>query len=1217
MTLGPLPSKTNLAAKTPGDSSSVEKNPEQTPAKTQSSAPAVQKLSQYFDKIEAALPKSWRAYPFIPKLLSGVETWTGKVLRLDAPTPPPPKSVGEQWLEALPQIMDHLHIVDFDVHYLRFSDNIVGNPEASKEFRDELMRFSEYQPKYLTDPITGEFLLDKDGNKIHAPPPKPSVIIPETVYGRAHFEVRPIVDKAGNPIIDPKDGSQLSLLTSAVLDYQGGEARKKLDPVPIGKKGRLKLDPGYLEVDCFTAVTPPTMTYNFGLGPNSVLTVGDDGDTKYGNACINRKPGEDVVTTPFDSVMLAPPKPKQGMNYDWMFYFQMIQDTAWQRFLNKYIDTKRGDKFLWANNPTFGFTDPEHFKKLGIRYNTWPRHPGDIARFFSPLFDKDQREELQSNSWFFNPNTHYLDRNHKVQKSPYDEKKREKLNAERRELGLPIVPAPRGPAVDWVFTSLINTLKAMMGTAEGKYSYAAFRGHFDPITFLKDLPIGNLRISPETDVQVRFAVEPVEETIDGQKIIRAREVLKVKLEPLSLGKDSKLKFGPYTLYIKDALAVDKIEFTIPWDQVYTNLAENKSILKPDIEGIRVEVAGLKGQALALINHETKYRISLDQFEIKEVSWNKLEASGESFSGLQLAGLTVNNFKFRDTLRRARPWERKEPLISLSNAEIQNLIMPTPGEDGKIKVVARGMKTWVTPEEKKEAEERGEEASSLAFNLPQFHLKTEQATIPKALFTMDPNSQALALRIPRIDSEGSLEWIPLENDKSKRPMEKLAMRGHSTLSGLVVKREVRDKETEYQLGFRYQGSIHETEFKSKLLAQNGGSGTAKLTMQEGETLHELNGSFRLKAQQPTDPDKKITTDYRLALNLPYAAIEIGAEENPVVVMKPDEETPPSTLRHAHLVLSPGKMHLDADVDIHAQELHAPDTELRFKGLTIEPHLYNVDVVGSLNLDLTPKGFKLENGGEIPLQANFELANSQFKHEPYSETELIENPERKVIGTNLKVDTAKVSLGHLQKLYFEKVPNGKGAITGRMTQLEAEDFMASGFEGGGEIWVYTFLWDWLPGVFPAFGKKSGETKRKPGWPKPPDPKTLVAHLDPEVQAELKSPSLPGGYKNFLRLAKISIGPSERYPEDPGLSDIYAEDFVGYARESGGNGQYIAFGIPDVSVKQVRRDPKDFESPVHRLVKNKGEIFLLGFLNNPDRHYSLKFISKTKTYRPSTSK
>ncbi len=516
--------------------------------------------------------------------------------------PAKPNTVTAQdWFQVLPAIGDAVLRADFDAYNLPFSRNVVGNPEASSR----MMRSSEYKPKH--GKYAGTY-----------------VEIPEGVFGRAHAEIRPI------------KGSDESLITRVTLDYQGGEVKFHL---PKFKK----LPLGHLELDCFTAVTPPTMTFDFSQGANSVRSIGKDGDLKYENGCIKRKRSKDVATTPWESEAPPPPKTKTGKNPDWMFYFQPIESTLGQTIVRRYINRNHrngkfmGGLFLWANNPTFGFTDKSHFEKLGIRENSWPRKLGDLFRFFSPLFDGQKREALKQNAPFLNPNTEYLDAEGKRQKIPDDPLEIQRLNKERKKLGLEEIPRSRGPAVDWVFTDLFNDPVRMAATPANRWPAMNLRLQFKPNTELQ-LPVGKIRIQPNTDVKIAYRSSPVKTKIDGKERVRARTVLSLDFGPLALGKTD-LRIGDFTFHVGKNLKVEHLHISIPFEQEYS--PDGKSWkLSPNRNAIKVQMTGLHGEDIHLKDGNRGATYSMESFDLKSLtlkhqkSW--AQAKLEGLSGKKLS-----------------------------------------------------------------------------------------------------------------------------------------------------------------------------------------------------------------------------------------------------------------------------------------------------------------------------------------------------------------------------------------------------------------------------------------------------------------------------------------------------------------------------------------------------------------------------------------------------
>lgn len=484
------------------------------------------------------------------------------LLFFQPPAGPSQNSPGEQ-AEALGKFGDAVLRADVDFYNLPFSRNAVGNAKASSG----LARFSEYHPKHL-------------------PHPKPNAIIPRETFGRAHAEVRPI------------RGTKESLLTRFVLDYQGGEVFSIL-PKPLRP----------LEIDCFTAVTPPTLEYDRSFKDRkAVRKIGRDGSVKYQNACREGK-----LATPFDSV--AAPPPKTGNNPDWMFYFQPVRDTGRAKILEGFINRRVGALWLWASNPTYGFTDPTHYERFGIRYNTWPRRLGDLLRFFGPWLDAELRETLKQKAPYLNPNQEYLDAHGKRQSIPTDPAELAALNKERKTRGLPPVPRSRGPAVDWTFSDLLKDPERLKATPADRYPSISARIQLRPGSILPLPEMGWLKLGEKNEIRFSYRIYPKEIVVGGKKEFRVFGEIRLQAGPLEIS-GADLRLGPYRLQLRNGLKVDRLDLRLPMEYLPD---------RPDRPGSwrvgagSVEIGGGKARGVHL--HSPVGQIRIAMAELKQASFH--------------------------------------------------------------------------------------------------------------------------------------------------------------------------------------------------------------------------------------------------------------------------------------------------------------------------------------------------------------------------------------------------------------------------------------------------------------------------------------------------------------------------------------------------------------------------------------------------------------------
>lgn len=496
-----------------------------------------------------------------------------------------PAAAWEERAEALGKIGDAVLRADVDFYNVPFSGNVVGNPKANPGVH----RFSEYHPK-------------------HWKHPKPSIFIPPETYGRAHAEVRPI------------RGSGESLITRFTLDYRGDEVYSIL-PKPLRP----------LAIDCFTALTPPTISYDraFDKRDKTIKKIGKDGSLRYQNACREKR-----LATPFLSEAAPPPGSARGREADWMFYFQPLRNTLRNRILERYINRRVGALWLWASNPTYGFTDPKQYERFGIRYNTWPRRLGDLLRFFGPWLEADSRESLRQAAPFLNPNSEYLDGKGLRQKIPEDPAALAALNARRKSAGLPPVPVSRGAPVDWTFSELLNDPHRLAATPADRFPGISARLQFKPGSELALPGVGSLALGASTEVFVDYRLIKVDAPAPGGS--RARAELSITLRPLDLGPLDLHLFG-FRLRAK-SIRAQAITWTLPLEAAFA--AEDKKWkLRPDWIRESIRIQGLKAEGLEIQSAKSSFRATLGQARIASLRYGPKEGKIEfSARGIKVQDL---------------------------------------------------------------------------------------------------------------------------------------------------------------------------------------------------------------------------------------------------------------------------------------------------------------------------------------------------------------------------------------------------------------------------------------------------------------------------------------------------------------------------------------------------------------------------------------------------
>lgn len=551
------------------------------------------------------------------------------------------------FLDALPAVADAIERADVDFYDLPFSRNVVGRPDKSSG----LKRFSEYKSK-------------------EGPYTPPQIEIDRAIFGRAHGEIRPI------------KGTSESLITRVALDYQGGEVLYH-----VYRKEKYL---GPLELDCFTSVTPPTMEYDFSLGSRSPTKIGKDGNTRYENACIKRKPGEDLQATDFYSEAKAPPKIRGSQNPDWMFYFQPNESTLWQTMMRRYTNKKMGALWLWAFNPTFGLVDRKHYEALGIRYNTMPRKFGDLIRLFSPLWDPKRGPKLRHNAPFLNPNNEYLACDGTRQKTPKDVGDLLTLNKELRACGRPEAPRSRGPAVDWIFMDLMDDPDRMAATPVDRWPRLKLRVKFKPGTVLR-LPVGNISVQPDTELTVSYRAAPTVKTVNGKKQVRAQAILSLSVGPLNLGK-SKLDLDSFGLTVGENLHADRLEFQFPFVQVYDGeIQEDGTVaektkrgwkLSPNPAGIQLQIRGLQGRDIQFDDRQRGVTYNLGEVHLLELKLSNDQDWAEAL----LRGLRAKDLEVEHEVGSIHLDSASVPKLELKarhDLEEMRVVMPQLSSHGEI------------------------------------------------------------------------------------------------------------------------------------------------------------------------------------------------------------------------------------------------------------------------------------------------------------------------------------------------------------------------------------------------------------------------------------------------------------------------------------------------------------------------------------------------------
>ncbi len=1028
----------------------------------------------------------------------------------------PPKKATSGWLEALPEIMEAVERADIDFYHIPFSRNVVGNPEASSG----LVRFSEYHPK-------GQ------------PYIKPSVIIPHEISGAAHLEIRPV------------EGSQESLITRATIDYEGNKPLNIL----FGETT--------LEIDCITGITSPVIDYDESFsGRKAVEGVskrrGQRGDFQYENACRDRDDNGHPSTTSFDSTAEAPETANGYSSPHWLFYFDTVKKSLGHRALEHHPDF-----FLWATNPAFGFTDPQHYEKLGIPYNTWPRKPGDIIRFFSPMFTREGREKLYHEAPYFNPNSEFIgqywDKNGQRlplptdyreivainearkaecqelksenaeeqcddpslwpigrQKLPDDPARIAKINqqiraecetltaAGQQDSCVDEIPRPRGPSFDWFFGDFIQFPERMAATPEDQWPSIKTHLRFKPGTVL-NLPVGTATLQHDTDITLVYSLRLITEEVDGKKVVKPEAHISFEIKNLNLGKTD-ITVGGYRINVDQQIHIDSMKFSVPRNRV-TN-ADGEGAWVTDKGRAELTLEGLRASDIEFIDENRSISLAIEQAQLESLHYNYgTDAKGENELVASLKNLTGTNLQLRH-------------------------------EMGAVSI--------------------------------------RSATIPEAVLGSSEDFSQLSVRIPSVRSEGDLVIQPQNGHTSRIEME-----GASELSHIKIDRNVQGPRITDTFTFRVQGSIPQA------VLSNPNFGELKLSMNERSTLHQLSGSFFGKAvNDQWGPSPEHSFKFMMDFKLPYAGIELNSP-----MAKSSTET--SFLRNGQLHITQDHVKLDGDLDLKVTDLQPVGTDLlRSQNLEVYPHIKEARAQGSASLSYSKDGFTLTQraGGGLPLGLSLELAESSLIHRPQlSEEFLGSHPDLKkeLFTTQLVIDKAKLNIEDVRLIEYKMTATESGPSKGQLTQIESGPISISEIQGQGILWVNTFLWSYLPGIFPKFGVPLDQVpdpyKNSPSAHLK-DPDDLIGHLDATTQERL-CPKGTEDYCNFVHVGGISMGPiSSETTQEPQGSHLQIRDFVLQFQEPGA-GQKLRLGFPEINL----RDEVDGDKLRSRLDFGSSDLYI----------------------------
>ncbi len=1047
---------------------------------------------------------------FLKSLQQHHSAWrTPSVFRNEvAPKTPPPSRaqapVSSQaeimtvpnWLEVLPEIMAAIERADIDFHNIPFSRNVVGNPDQSSG----LVRFSEYHPN-------GE------------PYIKPSVIIPHEISGEAHLEIRPV------------EGSQESLITRATIDYEGNKPLNIL----FGKTT--------LEIDCITGITSPVIDYDQSFsGRKAVEKVsrrrGQRGDFQYENACRNRDDSGNPSTTPFESTAPAPSIAADYSNPHWLFYFDTVKKSLGHRALEHHPDF-----FLWATNPAFGFTDPQHYEALGIPYNTWPRKPADLVRFFSPMFTREGREKLYHEAPYFNPNSEFIGqywdkngRRHELptdyreiiaineareaecqqlktdqpaeqcndpslwpigrQKLPNDPKRIERINewiraecealtaAGKQESCIDELPRPRGPSFDWFFGDFIQFPERMAATPEADWPSVQTHLRFKPGTVL-NLPVGTVTLEHDTDITLIYSLHPITEVVDGKKIVRPEARVTFEVNNLNLGKTD-IEMGGYRIKVTQQVHVDSIRFTVPRNRITE--ADGSSAWVTDKGRAELSLTGLEASDIEFIDKNRNVSLSLEEARLEQLHYtHALDTQGKKQLTASLQNLTGSNLR-------------------------------------------------------------------LAHEMGAISIRT--ATIPEATLGSSEDFSQLSIRIPSVRSEGDLVIQPQNGQASLIEME-----GSSELSSIKIDRDTRGPRVTDTFQFRVKGSIPQA------ILSNPNFGELELSMNEGANLHQLSGSFFGKSVNDRwGPDPEHNFKFMMDFNLPYAGIALKSP-----MAKSSAET--SFLRNGKLHITQDKVKLDGDLKLKVTDLQPVGTDLlRSQNLEIYPHIKEVRAQGSASLSYSKDGFTLTRrpGGNLPLGLSLEVAESGLVHHPQLSEEFLSHHKElkeELITTQLVIDKAKLNIEDVRLIEYKMASDDSGRSKGQLTRIESGPISISEIQGSGILWINTFLWSYLPGIFPSFGVPLDQVPapyQNTVSPQVKDPSDLLGHLDAKTQERL-CPAGTEDHCNFVHVGGISMGPvSSEENTTPSGSNLQIRDFILQFQEPGA-GQKLRLGFPEITLRE----------------------------------------------------
>ncbi len=1058
----------------------------------------------------------------------------------------------EKWVNFLGQLFNNVLSLDVDFQNLPVN-------RGSK-----LGRFSEYAPK-------SERKRD------------PSIkVSPETI-ARAHGEIRPI------------QGLKESWITRVVLDF-------KPNVWYIDTATGVLPD---LEIDGFTAVDPPAMTFDFSKGRKAVQSI-QGGDYSYENP---QHTGGRLIT-PFDAVTDAPPG---GHNY-WMFRFNPLATSGLAYLMEKTSDgdldpvitAGRGALLLWAYLPVTGLVSPDRYKKFNIPFNTFPRRFGDLIKFLSPMFDSELSENFKQSAPFYNPNTEYMapyvdekgnllpipkkwrdivdineQRTRECRESkragqpkclpllgrqplPDDPKEALRLDAFLAQLGLTRAPRKRGSIIDWIFTDIAHDPGRLKGMKANPYATM----HLKMRPTVLDTPVGKLKVDSRTDIRVYYSIKSVQNPVTKQW--EARIGLRVDIEPMEItGAD--LDVGAFQFKAMK-LKAKKVIFQIP--SIPGMSTEDPSQRPPWTFSLEDVVAeGLhvgdpqKGFDVDMVSANIGRLNFVYREDWQETTLGELKADPKKFDLNKCVydtpdGKEKNSCSIPDEKGVWKPYAPVDYQGANVLPDTTRVVIANGGNwnINILKSTGSGL----------EIDSGFGKLVASTFDIPEVRLATtlepREKSGPNGKIFRKDEIRFVSVTIPEIKSNIGLDL------KIKDSLTSLKLEGSSSLKDITYFSENQGKHTHTQVNLDLSGVIKSAELKNPVF------GSAKFTTQEDpEHVYSITGKLRstsLKSNE--DPKAKPKTEFDLDLDLPYVGFETDG------VFKIPHGS--STLRKAHLNLSAKPelaVKLTGHIDLNdaSYEGTEPFDVGRFQ---ILPKISNFSSKGDFEFEMSPGGFSLKPaaGSTDPLQLNFDLDGSKFHHTPdLSGKPGGDLPEAKVVETDVALKSAKFRVGGLRQVEVKRV-EVDGKKRNKLTQLDAGPITLHHLDGSGSIWIDLAIWGFVRGLFPMIGGGNG------GVVKRPDPAPLSEHMAADEKKAFRNLVETSDYIHFGKVQLETLTDKWKFN---------VSDFLLNLHEVGGRQQFGLIRVPEFNIESGGSAP-GVNFPKFNL--GKGGFLVNIYLNDPER-------------------